>query len=217
MSGSGISGRFFASDCHDTITLNPPNRQALRRHYRSLRQQLSPQQQDKAAKDLLRQFTRAGLQLKHKHVALYLANDGEINPARIFGLLRKLKRHCYLPVLHPVREGHLLFCRADPSTRYRRNRFGIKEPCLSPEKRIPTRLLSLVLLPLVAFDLKGNRLGMGGGFYDRSFAFKTARTGGPPKMIGLAHECQKAEQLPAASWDMPLDAILTDRGFYTTT
>ena len=77
-------------------------------------------------------------------------------------------------------------------------------------------LLSLVLLPLVAFDAKGNRMGMGGGYYDRAFEFKQKTLSYLPRLIGLAHELQKKEQLPTESWDIPLFAIFTDKKIYHT-
>lgn len=97
------------------------------------------------------------------------------------------------------------------------NQYGIKEPCLRTNKTILSKQLNLVLLPLVAFDAQGNRMGMGGGYYDRTFAFKNQhqnKIGTKPKLLGLAHECQQVEQLPIESWDIPLQGILTDQHYY---
>ncbi len=93
------------------------------------------------------------------------------------------------------------------------NRFGIPEPQARhgahPARRLPAWALDLILLPLVGFDDDGQRMGMGGGFYDRTLAF-TRRPGPRPHLIGLAHECQRVESLPVAPWDVPLDAIVSD-------
>ncbi len=91
-----------------------------------------------------------------------------------------------------------------------RNRFGIKEPPLRAPW-INTRALDLVLAPLVAFDDQGNRLGMGGGFYDRHFGNLPQCL--RPLLVGVAHEVQRARALPAAPWDVPLDGILTEAGW----
>jgi 5-formyltetrahydrofolate cyclo-ligase len=197
-------------------TANPTtlNRTQLRRHFRQLRRSLSAAQQAAAARRLKRAFFRSPLALRHRHVALYLANDGEISPHFILSALLQRSSSCYLPVLHPVRTGQLLFCRLTGTTRYQTNRFGIMEPMIKGSQLLPARLLGLVLLPLVAFDVEGNRLGMGGGYYDRSFAFRHCSRGALPVMIGLAHECQKAARLPVAGWDLPLDGVLTDQKFY---
>lgn len=179
-----------------------------------MRNSLSRAQQQRASTELARTLERSALLLRHKHVALYLANDGEINPQLVMKRLLMRGVHCYLPVLHPVYPGRLQFCRITADTRYLANRYGIAEPCWPQRRLMSAGFLSLVLLPLVAFDASGNRMGMGGGYYDRSFAFKR-RWGAPtPVLIGLAHECQKAESLHAQHWDLPLNGIITDKRFY---
>jgi 5-formyltetrahydrofolate cyclo-ligase len=71
------------------------------------------------------------------------------------------------------------------------------------------------MLPLVGFDASGNRMGMGGGYYDRTFSFKSLKKGlRGPTLIGLAHEIQRVEELPVESWDIPLTAIVTDQKSY---
>lgn len=95
------------------------------------------------------------------------------------------------------------------------NRFGIPEPRRS-QRRLPPWLLQLVLMPLVGFDKRGGRLGMGGGFYDTTFAFKHQKMGARPTLIGLAHACQEVESLPLAHWDVPLNAIATDKHCFST-
>lgn len=70
-------------------------------------------------------------------------------------------------------------------------------------------------LPLVAFDAKGRRLGMGGGFYDRAFAFKNKYKRLGPMLIGLAHSIQEVESLDVEHWDIPLDAIVTEKKVFT--
>ena len=75
--------------------------------------------------------------------------------------------------------------------------------------------LDLILLPLVGFDLKGNRLGMGGGYYDRTLSYlRHRRFWIKPRLVGVAHECQKVDSLIARPWDIPLDAVVTETAFY---
>ena len=94
------------------------------------------------------------------------------------------------------------------------NYFGIPEPDITPRKRCPTRSLDVVLMPLVAFDESGNRLGMGGGFYDQTFSYKS-RSGNvsKPFLIGVAYEFQRVDSLPTNWWDISLDGIVTEKGY----
>ena len=103
------------------------------------------------------------------------------------------------------------------STVLQENTWGIAEPLLSAPTNgdlIPPTDLDLVLLPLVAFDTACNRLGMGQGYYDRTFAFKQASPASRPYLAGLAHQCQLLERVPSAPHDVPLDAIITDQHSY---
>ena len=114
----------------------------------------------------------------------------------------------YLPVLDPIRKGFLWFVEYKANSRMRNNRFGIPEPDPRFNKRSKPRFLHAIGLPLVAFDATGNRLGMGGGFYDRSFEF-CRQAGTKPKLFGLAHCCQQVENLPVESWDIQLKEIIS--------
>ena len=191
------------------------DRQQLRQQIRARRRALTRQQQNLAAQRLGRHFSRTSAFLRARRVAFYLASDGEISPTPLLELALKMGKRCYLPVLHPIRHNRLWFVRYRPGCAMTRNRFGIDEPHDKLNPRVPAWSLDLVLLPLVAFDPQGGRLGMGGGFYDRSFAFKRRAPGtGKPRLIGLAHELQKVESLRLASWDIPLEAVATDSRLY---
>ena len=170
-------------------------RQALRARRRAL------PEADQLQHGLLacRWLFRSALVLRGR-VAAYAAFDGELD------LWPFIARHprIALPVIesatrmtfHPFRFGDAL----------RPNRFGIAEPL--PGRAISPLALSAVLTPLVAFGDAGERLGMGAGYYDRRFA-------GPrrPAMIGVAHEVQRVDDLPHRAWDVPLDAVVTERGW----
>ena len=91
------------------------------------------------------------------------------------------------------------------------NRYGIPEPDVEPSSALDAREMAVVVTPLVGFDARGHRLGMGGGWYDRSFAFRRARSA-PPLLVGAAFAQQQLDILDAADWDVPLDAIATESG-----
>lgn len=184
---------------------------AYRKKIRSIRRQLDPDQQYKAACQLSKRLASSLLFIRSKHIAFYLPNDGEIDPTLLMERAWQQKKICYLPVLAPL-DKKLLFVSYNRDDELRFNQFGIPEPLLQSHKTRAAWALDLVITPLVAFDLQGNRLGMGGGYYDRTFAFMQG-TSKPkkPKLLGAAHAFQQCEALPRQAWDIPLTAIFTDR------
>ncbi|MFL9814063.1 5-formyltetrahydrofolate cyclo-ligase [Stutzerimonas sp. VN223-3] len=191
------------------------SRRVLRRQLRQARRQLSPIQQRRAAKALYRQLAQHPLFRRASHIALYLPNDGEIDPRPLLLEAQRRGKATFLPVLNAWPRTRMLFQRIMPNERLKPNRFGIAEPGFRPARQRPIWTLDLVLMPLVGFDEYGGRLGMGGGFYDRSLAYRKRRKKGhKPTLLGLAHECQKVDRLPMEIWDVSLQATVTDRGWY---
>lgn len=185
----------------------------LRKALRSRRRALSSTEQRLAAEGLIRQVRRHPHYLRARRIALYWANDGEINLDPLTRQLQADGKSLFLPVLNPLDpvRSHLWFCHWQPGEPMRPNRFGIPEP--SRPQRIPAWTLDWVLMPLVGFDADGGRLGMGGGFYDRTFAQET-RWPQQPQRLGVAHECQRVEAIPQEGWDLPLAAVITDQRLY---
>ncbi len=190
-----------------------PTRSQLRSHLRQLRGSLSAAEQRIASNQVARHMLSHPDFLRSQNIAFYLPNDGEIDPGPLLHKAWKMGKACYLPVLKPGTVNCLWFTPFHADSKLKLNRYGIPEP--ERGQRRPTWSLDLVLMPLVGFDPKGNRLGMGGGFYDRSFAFLSQdRPVRRPTLIGLAHECQRVNQLPYDSWDIPLTEIITDQRRY---
>lgn len=195
----------------------PLPRQPLRRQLRAARRALTAAQQRKAARDLYRQLAQHPLFRRARHIALYLPNDGEIDPRALLREAQRRGKRTYLPVLSDWPRTKMVFQRVERSEKLCANRFGIPEPRIDRSRQRTLWALDLVLLPLVGFDAEGGRLGMGGGFYDRSLAYRNRRTiWQAPVLLGLAHECQKVERLAQASWDIPLQGTVTDKGWYLT-
>jgi len=189
----------------------PSNNNTIRTRKRQLRNQLTRVEQTSHAVGLASQVCRQPAFLNSSRIACYLANDGEIDPEYIIRSAWKLRKQVYLPVLSPF-QSKLYFAPYQAGMAMHINRFGIAEPACSPAKWVTAWQLDLMLLPLVAFDDNGNRLGMGGGFYDRSLAYRQSRSRSiRPKLIGLAHELQREQQLAANSWDIPLEMIATEQ------
>ena len=196
---------------------SPPDklsRSELRRHLRLKRQSLTFEQQAQASENLALNLLRHPDLHRARHIGIYLANDGEIDPSLYIDLARKKGIHFYLPILHPIYPGKLVFSPYFDGVQLTANRFGIPEPPFPRSRRKPAWALDAVLFPLVGFDETGGRLGMGGGFYDRTFAFSRIRPGMAPKLIGLAHDFQRVEQLPVEPWDVPLHGVVTDKRRY---
>ena len=179
-------------------------RQQLRQQMRETRQKQTALQQQQAAQHITEKALRLIEQQRAKNIALYLAFDGEISTKPLINQLWQQGKHVYLPVLHPFVHGHLLFLRYLPDTPMKANKFGILEPHLNVKSVLPIEQLDIIFTPLVAFDKLGNRLGMGGGFYDRTLQNSQHRF----ITVGLAHQCQQVEALPIESWDIPLEHIL---------
>lgn len=182
-------------------------RQQLRNHIRQLRQQLSPVAQQQAATALAAQVLTLPQLAASQHIALYLANDGELDTFALIQALWQQGKNVYLPVLHPFVAGYLLFVRYDKDTLLYPNKFGIPEPLPACHQLLPLQQLDIIFTPLVAFDAAGNRLGMGGGFYDRTLSQLPPNS--PCQVIGLAHHCQQVAAVPSEAWDIPLKQIIT--------
>lgn len=197
--------------------LNSLDLKAFRKKIRLLRRQLRPDQQHKAASQLCKTLGSSPIFLRSRHIAFYLPNDGEIDSTLLMERAWKLKKTCYLPVLAPL-DKKLLFVSYNKGDELRFNQYGIPEPLLQPDKTRAAWTLDLVITPLVAFDLQGHRLGMGGGYYDRTFAFiQKANKPKTPKFVGVAHAFQQCPALPRQIWDVSLDAVFTDNAQFIWT
>ncbi|MES2675464.1 MAG: 5-formyltetrahydrofolate cyclo-ligase [Pseudomonadota bacterium] len=191
------------------------SRQQLRTELRARRRALTPDQQAQASQWLLRKLMSLPLFMRSQHVALYWAMDGEIDVAPVATQLWKMGKHCYLPVLHPQHKRQLWFAEYLPSTQLKLNKFKIPEPDHRNAQKLPAHLLDVVLVPLVGFDATGARLGMGGGFYDTTFAFKQKQKSiSKPWLLGVAHACQQMDKLETAEWDVALHGVVTDEAIF---
>ena len=188
------------------MTYSQSERQQIRAQIRRQRQALSPQQQQQAAQQVAERALSFPLLAQARNVALFLSFDGELDTRSLIARLWQRGQQVYLPVLHPFSTGQLLFIRYLPDTPLTPNRYGIPEPSLNLTELAPLDTLDIILVPLVAFDARGQRLGMGGGFYDRTLQHWQQHGVLP---AGLAHCCQQVPALPTEQWDIPLPVIIT--------
>lgn len=195
--------------------MNQPTKQTLRKTLRLRRLQLSSSAQQEKALQLANILITLPEFLFSQHIAVYWPNDGEISPLPLVKLADSLGKQCYLPMLDPINTQHLLFADYRVGDPLLPNRFGILEPKWD-KKTIPAWALNIVFAPLVGFDDKGRRLGMGKGYYDRTFSFMNKDLGNRPrnpKLVGLAYECQHVAELPKDAWDIPLTGIATEQRY----
>ena len=180
--------------------------QTLRKQYRKQRRQLSPGELILAQRRLAKQLGNYSALLLARKIVSYLPFDGEMPPRLLEKALPNAQ--IYYPRITNFNRREMRFYRARQGTQI--NSLGIIEP-VAVGPPVPITHFDVVLLPLVAFDRSGNRLGMGAGFYDRALTHRQNKTIYPrPHLVGLAHHFQEVKSLTAQSWDVPLDAILTD-------
>jgi len=188
---------------------------ALRRGLRLLRRGLSASQQRNHARALARTLGRHPAFLRARRIGIYWPADGEIDPRPLLGLAQASRKRWHLPVLCPHPHPRLWFLTYRPDEPLRPNRFGIPEPALRNRRLRLAWSLDILLVPLVGFDAECHRLGMGGGYYDRTLSFLSRRQHWRrPRLIGIAHECQRVAELPVRPWDIPLDLVMTERRVY---
>jgi 5-formyltetrahydrofolate cyclo-ligase len=188
---------------------------SLRRRLRARRKALGRREQRNHARALARLLGTQGPFLRARRIGAYWADDGEMDPSPLLRLAHARNKSCFLPVLRPHPQRKLWFLSYSPGDPMRKNRFGIPEPALRNRRiRLPWAI-DLLLLPLVGFDADCNRLGMGGGYYDRTLSYlRQRRRWRRPLLLGVAHECQRVESLQTNPWDVPLDMVVTEKSIF---
>lgn len=194
-----------------TKSLNPShlNKQEQRRILRHKRQQLTPVQLHQADIQFAQQLKQHPAFLRANRIGFYIAHKGEVPMQSAIQLAWAMKKHVALPLLHPLYKNTLVFKHVLPTTQLKANKWGLLEPQL---KQPTASILSLdcVIVPLVGFDQYHNRLGQGGGFYDRTFSPKSQQKYGRlPTLIGAAYGFQKVVGLQPEPWDIPLDYLVS--------
>jgi 5-formyltetrahydrofolate cyclo-ligase len=195
-----------------TVRMDSPRH--LRSRIRSERTRLPMWQRTQLAVGASRVFVRTTLFRRSRSLACYVAHRGEMDPMPLVRRAWRVGKRVYLPVLPALDGCRLWFAPYEPGDRLLPNRFGIPEPDKPLRLMRRAAQLDLILAPVVAFDGCGNRLGTGGGFYDRSLAFLVRRSHWRrPRVVGLAYAFQEVPGLPVEPWDVPLDGVITEKCF----
>ncbi|MBY5268721.1 5-formyltetrahydrofolate cyclo-ligase [Spiribacter salinus] len=195
------------------------HKQALRQSLRAARRAVRGRAAAQAAAALTWRVQHLPIWRRARVVGLFLSGDGEIETTALIHAAHQAGKHVALPVIRPPRgqrgrravlqQGALVFRDYQPGDALRPGWLGIPEPIRTNRRVIPLNTLDLLLMPLVGFDDQGHRLGMGGGFYDRTLAERTRFR--RPRLVGIAHACQQVSALPSEPWDQPLEACVTDQ------
>lgn len=150
-----------------------------------------------------------------KNIAAYMAFNFEIDPMGIMEAAWEQGKTVYLPRLHRQKNYYLEFQLYKPDDPLIANHFGIPEPIANPANIITPDQLDLILMPLLAFDEQGMRLGYGAAYYDNTFAF-TREHPAKPYLMGIGFDFQKVEKLEPGEWDILMHGVATDKKFYPT-
>jgi len=184
-------------------------RATLRRRCRERRAAMEPQARAHASLEIVRRLGDSPAFRAARRIALYWPVADEADVRGVLTLAASARQQCYLPVMCAGRTLSFLAYRSGEALVA--NGFGVPEPRRSPGGELAAALLDLVCVPLLGFDRAGNRLGQGGGYYDRSFAFTAAQPAAKPLLVGIAFACQELGPIDREPWDVPLDAVVTER------
>ena len=186
------------------------DRDALRRALRERRRALPAKARIAAAEAVADRILALPFLPASGYLAGYWALDGEIGLHVLQMRLPAGLSWC-LPVLHD--DGVLRFAPWRAGDALVSNRYGIPEPDVHPDSALDAHEMALAVMPLVGSDAAGQRLGMGGGWYDRSFAFRRDQAA-PTWLVGAGFAVQEVPALDTADWDVTPDAICTEHATY---
>lgn len=186
------------------------NKIEIRQHLLKIRAAIPNDKRLSAARDAARCLVNNAVFKSSQHIACYFSQKNEFDTGPLIEAAWAARKNCYLPILS--NKGILLFAAYDQHTALTPNRFNILEP--SSINIFPIEEFDMVLMPLVGFDLQGHRLGMGGGYYDKTFEFLHHKKLTKPFLLGLAFETQKMENIPTESWDISMNGVLTEKQLY---
>lgn len=194
-----------------------PDKAALRRQLRAIRKSVSEKTRRHAGQALVKYALRHRLLAAHKRIGFYIPANGEIDVMPLLYRAYAMGVQCYLPIVPGRGQLRMWFSRLEQQPHlprhWRTNRFGIPEYHAPRGLKLRGSDLHKVFMPMLGFDGRGYRIGMGGGYYDASLAFlSTRKIWRTPLLIGVAFSAQQAEKIPNDPWDVPLDGVLTERG-----
>jgi len=189
------------------MTSTDRKKNELRRKCRQARAELTTSYRDDASSRICDTITRAGFFRRSKNIGCYLPSDEEVDTWPIIARAFSMGKQISVPILR--KNGSMGFRELSPDSTLLPNIFGLLEP--QEGKFVDPHRLDIVITPLVAFDSSGNRIGMGGGYFDRTFSFlKGRKLWRHPKLIGAAFDCQRVSSIAPNPWDIGLFRVVTE-------
>ena len=177
------------------------------------RAELDKTRQANYSKEICQQVANSGALDGATHIAIYLPVRGEADPTYLQNIKQLIDRQFYLPILSKRNKNHLEFALYNKATSMKLNCFNIPEPDVDSDALLTDlKKLDAVIMPVVAIDRSGNRIGMGGGFYDRTFAFRKSERS-KPELIAFAYDFQLTKQQNPQVWDVPADTVALQSEF----
>jgi 5-formyltetrahydrofolate cyclo-ligase len=188
--------------------------EAIRKQIREARRAIPKSYRAGASAKICESFLQLPAFQVAKAVAGFLAFDGEADPLGLMIAACNMGKQVFVPVIVETKRP-LMFAPWTPDTKFKTNRFGISEPDAPSSEWVLPEQLDFVINPLVAFDRQLNRIGVGGGYYDRTFQFlRESPTPRPTQLFGFAFEMQRIDQITPHDWDVPLDSVITELESY---
>ena len=203
---------FLKTHSAHLMTNNKSDKMAIRQQMRKKRSALPAHRQHLASSALAKKVLGNIPAMHHAdRIAFYLSQDGEIHLLPLMSHCYKQGRQYFLPVLDPTTENTLRFAEWTPDRIMSKNKYGIAEPVVPEQQLLSAGDMELIFMPLVAFDACGHRLGMGGGYYDRSLAdcSKGTDSSANPLLVATGHDIQYVPHLPHDNWDITPDITIT--------
>jgi 5-formyltetrahydrofolate cyclo-ligase len=191
-----------------------PDKAALRSELRAQRAAVTPRERRTAGRQLIRYALRQHLLARKRRIGFYVPSKNEIDVLPLLAKARRMGVDCYLPIVPGRGHRKLWFIRLGDRPAWFLNRYGIPEYRHPPARRIRAYQLDLLFMPLLGFDSKGWRIGMGGGYYDASLSrLSRRRFWQQPRMVGVAFSLQQVDRIPNDPWDVSVVGVLTERGY----
>jgi 5-formyltetrahydrofolate cyclo-ligase len=189
------------------LTISADGKAQIRRNALSSRRSLDRDYRAAASRAISQRVIHSHEFLASSTIACYLPADDEVDPSPVIARAWRAKKRVFAPVIDGC--GGMAFRRLAPESRLEQNYFGLWEP--RDGMPIAAHQIDLVITPLVAFDDNCNRIGMGGGYFDRCFSFLGHRQQWlRPKLVGVAFECQKVQKIQSNAWDIRLYRVITE-------
>lgn len=182
----------------------------IRQTQRRFRQQLLPEESVDFSQRICQHIVTTEIYQQAVHVALYQPIHHEVDVHFLWHDPSFTAKQAFFPVIH--HDKTLIFLPANPTTPFKPNHLGILEPDVALTQAIDIQSLDLMIIPVLAFDLHGTRIGMGGGYYDRTLAHQR-----PGCLMGVAYQGQHQALIPQQPWDIPLSMVVTETTIYRCT